>query len=265
MDQSLDGVQTVIHQLQESLEKFRNFRHVLLAIDFVNAFNARDRSRIAELLFSRPEWAKVHRLFNFIYKTTSDLHLPDGRIIKSRNGLLQGEVLASYAYSLSVDHVYTQVAASGSPNNTSKAILDDLNIVDSFDEIKKCWSTLTRLCAEEGIEISKSKTKILWPFSASDHDNPMPEEVVTWCNEQGLAAPMIGAMPMLGGAVGLDEAKRAAITLEKVDSMEQKSYSLFRSETVPIQTLLHLLRLSGVSLLSHLPRHLTPLLLVPTS
>ena len=48
------GSQSALHIIQTALERGRSLTHILLSIDFKNAFGSRDRSRIATLLFSDP-------------------------------------------------------------------------------------------------------------------------------------------------------------------------------------------------------------------
>ena len=258
------GVQTALHQLQAALQSGRSMSHLLLAIDLENAFNSRDRSRIAELLYSNPKWAPVQRLFNFIYKTTSDLHLPDGSIYKSQNGVLQGEILSASAFAASVDPIYSATKEAGGPLVTIKAILDDLTLVGCIGDLQNCWVTFNELCAKEEIKIRVDKTKGLWPYAESDTDHAAPAEVTQWFAENGITLEY-GAMCLLGGYVGFDDEKRTALSVAKIESLEAKSFRLFRSNKIPVQTLPHLLRVCAVPILSHLNATIPPSVMNPAA
>lgn len=238
--------------------------HLLLAIDLENAFNSRDRSRIAELLYSDPKWAPVQRLFNFIYKTTSDLHLPDGSVYKSQNGVLQGEILSATAFAASIDPIYTATKAAGGSMVTVKAILDDLTLVGCIGDLQRCWTTFNKLCADERITIRVDKTKGMWPYAESDPDHPAPAEVTQWFAANNITLEY-GAISLLGGYVGFDDAKRTALAKAKIESLESKSFRLFRSNKVPVQTLPHLLRVCAVPILSHLNATIPPAVMDPAA
>ena len=258
------GVQTVLHQLQAALQSGRSMFHLLLAIDLENAFNSRDRSRIAELLYTDPKWAPIQRLFNFIYKTTSDLHLPDGSVYKSQNGVLQGEILSATAFAASVDPIYSATKAAGGPLVTIKAILDDLTLVGCIGDLQNCWTKFNQLCNEEGITIRVDKTKGLWPYAENDTDHPAPPDVTQWFTENNITLEY-GAISLLGGYVGFDNAKRTALTTAKIESLESKSFRLFRSNKIPVQTLPHLLRVCAVPILSHLNATIPPTVMDPAA
>ena len=251
------GSQSALHIIQTALERGRSLTHILLSIDFKNAFGSRDRSRIATLLFSDPKWAPIQRLFSFIYKSSSCLYLPDGTFIESKNGALQGEVLSSLAYANSVDGLFLAVRNAGGPNVTATAILDDLNLVGSLADVSKSWDALVRLCTAEGIVIQRDKTKGLWPFAVNDM--PVPDEVRDWFNGRQIPL-LIGCSPILGGVVGHDEAKRSEFALQKINSLTDTTFRLFRDENIPVQTLPPLLRSCAVPAISHIISTIPPLL-----
>ena len=237
------GCTSALIRLQAALEAVDD--SYCLSVDFVNAFNSRDRSRIAEVLFADPNFAPIQRLFNFIYKAPSTLHFSNGlSSIQSNNGCLQGEGLASYAFSKSVDDLYAATRDSGSVNATAAAIVDDFNMVDGFDGIKSAWSKLKSLCADENITINFPKTRLLSPFSS----DPVAE---SFCLEHNITL-IYGALPLLGGSIGRSTQSRASISQEKLDQLDDKFFRVVASSSLPEQVCSRFLQASGIPLASYI-------------
>ena len=236
------GTQTAISILQSALHINPRQEKVLLAVDFKNAFNERDRSIMARSIFGDSNFSHIHRLFNFIYNSPSNLFFHDGDSILSNNGVLQGEVLSSYSFAKSVDHIYTQVHSVGSPDITSVAIHDDLSIVDNFSSIVHVWHSLKGLCAAENIPININKTLLLWPLSSSP-----PTVITNFCHTEGISL-VTGATKIIGTAIGLDDAKRISITNSTFTALNDTFFAVLNHPSVPTQITPHILRLCGISI-----------------
>ncbi len=76
----------------------------MIGWDLKNAYNSRNRSEIAEAVFGTPEVKHIHRLFNLIYSHTNECILHNGKTITSWTGTMQGEVMSSVGFCLSMKH-----------------------------------------------------------------------------------------------------------------------------------------------------------------
>ena len=199
---------------------------------------------MATRVFDSPALSPIQRLFNFIYKASSSLHLPNSEVITSSNGCLQGEVLSSLAFATSVDHIYSEVHRSGSDINTSFAILDDFSTIDDFLSTKACWSKLKSLCHTEKVPINFRKTFVLWPQPAHI---PPPPELVSFCADEGISLHH-GACKLLGSAVGLNHAKRSQIVSDILSKSTDKFLSVLQHPGISRLVTPHILRLCGISL-----------------
>ena len=71
------GSQTAAHRIQAELVRRRlgsgAARIFMFTVDFLNAFNERDRSAMAKILFSDPVYRSIFRVFNFSYSSSSTM------------------------------------------------------------------------------------------------------------------------------------------------------------------------------------------------
>ena len=135
-------------------------------------------------------------------------------------------------------------------------------MVGQIADIANGWDRLVQLCTAEGIVIKREKTRGLWPFD--ERIVPVPADVSAWFTAHEIPL-FTGCLPVLGGSVGFDDAKRAAFALEKVNSLSNTTFRLFRHADIPVQTLPPLLRSCAVPSISHIISTIPPALTTAAS
>ena len=214
--------------------EFDPLRIFLLAVDFTNAFNQRDRSRIATMLYSKPEYSKLFRFFHFAYSKPSSVVTTQGVTIPCANGVIQGEVSAMEAYAQSVDHVWEAARTAGraaDPRLMSAAIADDGAFVGTLAGIKLVLAELLSLCIAEGIQVNMPKFVLLDPHGA---DKPTPQDAVQFAAQHGMKL-VKGATWHLGAPIGLDQDARAALVRANVGKKRAIAVGIIESEEFPGQ------------------------------
>jgi hypothetical protein len=231
------GAQTAAHRMQAELERrwFAELvRIYMLAVDFENAFNDRDRPAIAKILYSDPAYAPLFRFFHFVYSRPSIVITSEGAEILCANGTIQGEVNAMEAYCKSVDPVWTESREAGraaDPQLTCTAIADDGAFIGTFEGLKLALDKLLDMCAREGIKVNMPKFRLLDPLG---DEYETPPEVIAWVESHGMQLEK-GAMWHVGSPIGLDEAKRAQLAVAQVQKMQDKALSIIASPFFPAQ------------------------------
>ena len=232
------GSQTAAHRIQAELVRRRlgtgAARIFMFTVDFLNAFNERDRSAMAKILFSDPVYRSIFRVFNFSYSSSSTMLTHEGVEIECANGVIQGEVLAMEVYSKSVDHVWQQSRDAGrasDPELLAAAIADDGAFVGTFEGLQLALAKLKEVCNAEGIKFTLPKFVFLDPLG---DDVPTPPEVVAWVAENGMQFKK-GAMMHLGAPIGLDDASRDELTRANIAAMSAKATALLESSFFPSQ------------------------------
>jgi hypothetical protein len=117
------GSERYIHRLQAFLEKQQN-DCVVMSLDIKNAFNTRSRVKMAESLFKTPCTHPIWNLFHWAYCDPSHLNLyhQNGEYkgtILSQEGVRQGDILASFIFSLSMQPAYEKIDDILAGNQTS--------------------------------------------------------------------------------------------------------------------------------------------------
>ena len=107
------GTERYIHRLQAFLEKQQN-DCVVMSLDIKNAFNTRSRVKMAESLFKTRCTHPIWNLFHWAYCDPSHLNLyhQNGEYkgtILSQEGVRQGDILASFIFSLSMQPAYEKI------------------------------------------------------------------------------------------------------------------------------------------------------------
>ena len=129
------GSERYIHRLQAFLEK-QQHDCVIMSLDIKNAFNTRSRVKMAESLFNTPSTHHIWHLFHWAYCDPSHLNLyhQNGEYkgtILSQEGVRQGDILASFIFSLSMQPTYEKIddilaARCSDPNNNMNTSPDFL-------------------------------------------------------------------------------------------------------------------------------------------
>lgn len=97
------GSQRAVHSFQAFIDTSHTIGHDPLLV--ANGFNSRDRGQVLTALYHNAALSPLFSLVDFAYHTASDLLFTDTNqfsIIRSEQGLRQGDVLATLLYSLSV-------------------------------------------------------------------------------------------------------------------------------------------------------------------
>ena len=174
--------QTVIHRQQSALEADDD--NMMLSFDIAAAFPSSDRPSMAANLYSDPNFAPIWNTFCFTYKSSSKLFLMDGRNIVAENGALQGDVLASLAFSKNVDPMFSETAMeAGEQPISAAAVVDDFSIVAKLPVLLKCWSKFVALCKANGYTC----LSILSPSCSSPLRTPSTKNLMCCPSSETLA------------------------------------------------------------------------------
>ena len=239
------GSQTALHVLQAALEANIANSHIFLALDIKNAFNSRDRSSIAEIIFANPRLQPIHHLFDLLYSSPSHLFLSNGDVILSQNDVLQGEALSADAFNVSMEPIFKAIRSSAGGSSTAVAIHDDLGIVSDIFGIRNALQTARDLLLQNNLEISFHNSKLLWPFS-----HPPPLDFTRLAAEFNISIHT-GAVLHLGGTLGHDIPSRRKLVQEVLRSSDN-FFDLILQEEFPAKLTPSFLRLSGIPRASYL-------------
>ena len=177
------GAITLVHLLRAATEAAEQLLDdgILLCIDFINAFNTRNRDSMLRNLFSHPELKPIFKLAQFGYSTSSSIVVEhtDGscKRIVSASGARQGCILGSLLYCLDTlplfkrAHAQATQAANRARNiTTTQAYMDDLSCVTSSAGALAFLNTLNLA------EVNRTKTKIIW-LGAGAIPQPLHDQV----------------------------------------------------------------------------------------
>ena len=118
--------------------------------------------------------------------------------IISAEGVKQGDVLAPLLFSLSVQDYFAECLRDV-PDVRGVAIFDDFNLVGHPTSVLNVYDRLSQVIRPGGLQLRPDKCKVLWP-----HIAPVSPELDAAILKRGLSL-VYGAMPVLGGIVGLPE------------------------------------------------------------
>ena len=151
----------------------------IMACDIKNAFNARNRYQILETLYQHKELNAVWKIANWAYGEPSDLLVVDKgklvEVIKSSQGVKQGDTLSSLLFALSMTRLYNGTAEQTMVKVI--AVQDDVYFLGPQDAVMAAWKHFNAEVAKKtGLEINRQKTGVLVPSGT----------VVTRLREEGL-------------------------------------------------------------------------------
>jgi hypothetical protein len=182
----------------------------------------------------------------------------------SSSGVRQGDSLSSFLFSLGVHDNYL-ASIAGLSRVTATAIMDDFTLVGEASEVFTAIDRLKLSLAGIGLDLNPDKCHILWPY---DHgDRPVPLYLTSACIDRSFPEPLTDFIPLLGGAIGLNEHAIQHWLLSKLRTkvmvfFNKLKYNLNR---LPSQITYHLLRSSGVMKLNYWCRIFSPALLLPVA
>lgn len=226
------GVEPIVHMLNNVADgtstKFRN----VLSLDFKNAFNTiKRRTLSASLLKHAPDFWK---LAQWTYNESAALLLYDGTLIRSTEGVRQGDPLGPFFFSVAIRNTLDALL-EGLQNKlgygTHVALMAYLDDVYIFSDKEIAVSDVAELLHNGPIALNPAKCK------ASD---------IYSLRSQGLDA--------LGSHIG-QLPSREAFLRRKLEELEG---ILDLVLTLPRQQALLMLKASTSVLLRHLPRTLVP-------
>ena len=230
------GSQTAAERIQSELERRQHEPdHIfVIPVDFVNAFNQRDRTKVARKYFATPAYRPAWRFFEFAYGTPSDTVTIEGVKIRVENGVIQGDPLAMDAYCLSVDNIWEQAVAAGRVADkrlSCVAIADDGAFIGTIPGLRAAIAKLRHLCDEEGINVNLPKFKLVDPHGA---DKPTPADALAFQVELGMLYEK-GATWHLGAPIGLDNEERERLAKANIDKKAQAATAIIKSDAFPGQ------------------------------
>jgi hypothetical protein len=157
---SKGGVEPIIRAVQRGLDGSlpQRFSH-LVSLDFANAFNTADRLDIVNSL--KDHAPSLYRLAKWAYNDASDLLIGD-HVLKSAQGVRQGDPLGPLLFSLAIRPLLSQLIAHLGPNRLVLAYLDDIYILSKdaaaltdtfgfFDSSSTSLKLNKRKCASVGL------------------------------------------------------------------------------------------------------------------
>ena len=140
----------------------------VLACDLKNAFNARDRGDILKILYQHQELAPVWRLAHWAYGAPSDLLVVDRgklvEVIKSTQGVKQGDTLSSLLFALSMTGIYARTAERAGVR--AIAVQDDIYFLGPISAVTDAWEQFKKEIGEKtGLKLNVEKTGLLVPVN----------------------------------------------------------------------------------------------------
>jgi hypothetical protein len=246
------GCESVIHSAQALL---KDGKLIAIAIDFINAFNSRDRAQLLHALFGQQQLSSIHRFAHWAYSAPSPLYVygKDGTVIAtidSSNGVKQGDPLGSLSFAVSVKDIYAAVAEV-SPNVTVLAILDDVTLIGPPEDVMKAVKRLEELAKAAGLLI-QAKKSVCFFFS----DQQLPSSVEQFLRDKGIPIEREAGM-LLGAPIGRNVEKIGSL-LRNIVAEHESFFTLIKNDRLPVQESMLILRLSGVPRMNYISRCVHP-------
>jgi hypothetical protein len=247
------GVEKAIHLLRAATESYGN-ESILISTDIQNAYNTRDRRKIMEAVYARPEARAIWKLLHWEMTTPTVVHFyaADGshaHQLLASQGVPQGSVIAPWAYAVSMQWFFEEATKKAACKTA--AIVDDFSIAGTVDDALAVFDHFKTLCAQdgEGITLRPDKCRVLWP-----HDTPVPVSL----RDEAARRNMIVVernMEVLGSVIGCDN-RALAIQLEKAVDGHNKFFGSLSS--LPVLIANQVLRVCGQPKMNFLARVTPP-------
>jgi hypothetical protein len=279
------GSESAVHIIRTALDRSLDLP-AMFQLDIRNAFNSADRALILERLYNNRHLAPIWRAADQAYNTPSDLLVIQNKeiikVIKSTQGVKQGDKIALIAYANYMQPIFRQAAETKLqelpdlanefgiqlPNNwihatqgrsdkaASTAIADDFATAGNIYPSLAVFLKALKLCRDEDIAVRLDKCSLLWPHPAGQDPPPFYNHV---CNALQIRLAK-GSVKYLGIHLGYDE-DQIKNHIRQVVENAQPLFDALAHPAMPKQIALLLLRLCGVPKVNYLSRTLPPRLL----
>jgi hypothetical protein len=249
------GTTAAAHMTQLKLDSDPS--HIVIKVDFANAFNTIPRRFIFQQLYRRPELTSLYYLAHWAYHSPSPLLLRDSQgqvaaILESAEGVRQGCVLGSLLFGVATLDLLHRLKERF-PDIETTAFLDDVSLSGNQKSAFEAFDFLQREASVMGVRVQKRKCEVL----ISDvGDAAQKEQLHQLVEKHGLRLQR-GAVPFLGTVVGHDRQAIKQLVTEKVDRWK-KALDLLAREEIPTQLALLVARWNITSKPNTLARSLPP-------
>jgi hypothetical protein len=221
-----------------------------MACNIKNAFNARNRNDILKILYRQKELAPLWRMAGWAYGTPTDLLIADKgklvEILKSSQGVKQGDTLSSLLFALSMADLYSGTAEATGVKVV--AVQDDVYFLGTKDQIMNAWKHFNAaLKAGTGLEINKEKTGVLVPRG----------EEVKQLLAEGLKSSE-ASITALGTILTRDSNLLSSWLVNELNRKHQRLFRTITDRSMSTQVAFTLLRMSAVPLVQYWIRTTPP-------
>ena len=175
---------------------------VILKTDFANAFNCISRKKVMETIMENNKINSIKKFFYWSYSFESPLLICNANgeiieIIKSSQGVKQGDPLASFAFALTVQQLYEETIKD--LDLKAVAILDDLTLIGKISEVEKALNKLNENSKSFGLHLRLDKCGIY----SRNQLSPSAEIIKNRMNNIGI--PSCEKIETLGSCIGNKE------------------------------------------------------------
>ena len=162
-----NGADRIIMALRHWTNKPENLRHIVLKIDFSNAFNSVSRKAVAEAISKC--CPALLPWFEFCYAEPAFLFCQNQKLpFGSWQGVQQGDPLGPLFFALAIAHICQKIKEE-CPSALSLWYLDDGVMAGTVEEVLNAWHCIENLCGEVGLSLNISKCE-LWTHTPAEVD-----------------------------------------------------------------------------------------------
>lgn len=159
------GGESVVHAIRKYVHDPLNRGKVILKIDFQNAFNSIDRSKMLEHIANN--FPKIYQFLSSSYSTPSLLFFGKDTI-SSEVGCQQGDPCGPLSFSVTIQPIVNNVRSE-----LNAWYLDDGTIADYYKTVLEDFKVIIKEAEALGLKINPDKCEL---FFVSDFDNDIVNE-----------------------------------------------------------------------------------------